>query len=121
MGQSSGLSRYFELARKATGDLIATTIKKKGASVVTPRRPFVHSGRPAKRDSRYRVDCWFNFLVHAAHAAGAWGAAAVSCAGFLGFLDVGHQSFGGEHQARDGSGVLQSETSYLGRVNHTCL
>src|SRR5271154_5820058 len=60
-------------------------------------------------------------LVHAAHAAGAWGAAAVSCAGFLGFLNVGHQSFGGEHEARDGSGVLQSETSYLGRVNHACL
>jgi two-component system, LytTR family, response regulator len=60
-------------------------------------------------------------LVHAAHAAGARGAAAVSCAGFLRFLDVGHQSFGGEHEARDGSGVLQSETSNLGRVDHACL
>src|ERR1700733_9838977 len=60
-------------------------------------------------------------LVHGAHAAGAWGAAAVSCASFLGFLDVGHQSFGGEHEARDGSGVLQSETGYFGRVNHACL
>ena len=46
---------------------------------------------------RYRFNCCVNFLVHAAHAACAWGAAAVGCAGFLGFLDVGHQSFGGEH------------------------
>src|SRR5260370_5379934 len=60
-------------------------------------------------------------LENSAHAASAWGAAAVSCAGFLGFLDVGHQSFGGEHQARDGSGVLQREASDFGRIDHACL
>jgi hypothetical protein len=37
------------------------------------------------------------------------------------FLDVGDQSFGGEHQAGDGCGVLQSETSDLGRVDHASL
>ncbi len=33
------------------------------------------------------------------------------------FLDFGHQSFGGEHQARDGRGVLQRQTGNLGWVD----
>src|SRR6202046_4191006 len=62
-------------------------------------------------------------LVHAAHtaAAGQPAARSCSCALLFVFLDVGHQSFGGEHQAGYGSSVLQSETSYLGRVDHASL
>ena len=37
------------------------------------------------------------------------------------FLDVGDQSFGGEHQAGDGRGVLQSEASDLGWVDYARL
>ena len=60
-------------------------------------------------------------LVHAAHAAAAGHTAAGARALLLVFLDVRHQSFGGEHQAGDRSGVLQSEASDLGRVDHACL
>ena len=62
-------------------------------------------------------------LVHAAHAATArhTTAAAGASALLIVFLDVCHQSFGGEHQAGDGSGVLQCETSDLGRVNDASL
>ena len=37
------------------------------------------------------------------------------------FLDVGHQSFGGEHQAGDRRGVLQSETGDLGWIDYAGL
>src|SRR5580704_13358345 len=62
-------------------------------------------------------------LVHAAHTAAAGHAAASSrsCALLVVFLDVGHQSFGGQHQAGDRSCVLQSETSYLGWVDYASL
>src|SRR3984885_12565708 len=96
-------------------------VNKKGASVVAPRRPFILMQPSRFAERRLQIQLQRLRLVHAAHAAGAWGAAAVSCAGFLRFLDVCHQSFGGEHEARDGSGVLQSETGYLGRVNHAGL
>ena len=56
-------------------------------------------------------------LVHAAHAARATRTAALRSALLLVFLDVGDQSFGGEHQAGDGSGVLQREAGDLGRVD----
>jgi hypothetical protein len=67
--------------------------KKKGVAVIVPDAlSFVLE--PAESRSLAslgmtdpRLGC---FLVHAAHTASAWGAAAVSCTGFLGFLDVGH-------------------------------
>jgi len=59
-------------------------------------------------------------LVHAAHAAaGATGAGAHGL--LIVFLDFGHQSFGGEHQGGDGSGVLQGEARDLRGVNHAGL
>src|SRR6202161_1500334 len=62
-------------------------------------------------------------LVHAAHTATARHSAttACSCALLVVFFDVGHQSFGGEHQAGDGSGVLQSETRNLGWIDYASL
>ena len=71
--------------------------KEKGASVIAPRRPFILMGSSREAERMLQTKLQRLLLVHAAHAASAWGAAAVSCAGFLGFLDVRHQSFGGEH------------------------
>src|SRR3979411_164188 len=62
-------------------------------------------------------------LVHSAHAA-AWTTAvsACACGGLLVvFPDVGHQSFGGEHQAGNRCGVLEREARDLGRVDNTRL
>src|SRR5215469_1501711 len=57
-------------------------------------------------------------LVHAAHAACARGAGR----GFLFlFLELGHERFRGQHQARDGRCVLQRQTGDLGRVNNAHL
>src|SRR6267143_953244 len=44
-----------------------------------------------------------------------------SCALLVVFLELGHQCFGGEHEAGDGRGVLQREASDLGRVNDASL
>src|SRR5579864_763469 len=81
--------------------------KKKGAPT--------ESGRPGS------ASCSFD-LVHSAHAA-AWAAVtAGSRCGLLGvFLDVGHQGFGGEHQAGNGRGVLESEARDLGWVDNARL
>src|SRR5579864_4185675 len=61
-------------------------------------------------------------LVHSAHAA-AWAAVTTGagCGCLVGFLDVGHQGFGGEHQAGNRSGVLESEARDLGWVDNTRL
>src|ERR1700690_4215064 len=62
------------------------------------------------------------FLVHAAHAATAAGHTAAGASALLVvFLNVGHQSFGGEHQAGDRSGVLESKTRDLGWINDASL
>jgi modification methylase len=53
-------------------------------------------------------------LVHAAHTATAAGHTAASAL-LVVFLDVGHQGFGGEHQAGDRSGVLECEASAFAR------
>src|SRR5258705_7807228 len=78
-------------------------------------RPFgLNSARLRRRPLHWDV------LVHAAHAARAtWTAG--SCALLVVFLELGHQCFGGEHEAGDGSGVLQREASDLGRVNDASL
>src|SRR3979411_2921755 len=58
-------------------------------------------------------------LVHSAHAA-AWTTAVSTCAcrGLLVvFPDVGHQSFGGEHQAGNRCGILEREAGDLGWVD----
>jgi len=65
--------------------------------------------------------CSFD-LVHSAHAAARSAVPTGSCCGLLGvFLDVGHQCFGGEHQAGDGRGVLQSQARDLGWVDNARL
>src|SRR5712692_8608801 len=56
-------------------------------------------------------------LVHAAHAARASGTAAGRCALLVVFLEFGDERFGGEHQARDGSCILQRQAGDLGRVD----
>ena len=75
-------------------------------------------------DSVGTLNCCSTFdLVHPAHAA-AWTAtmSACACSGLLGlFLDVGDQSFGGEHQAGNGRGVLEREARDLGRVDNARL
>src|SRR6266446_3948133 len=78
-------------------------------------RPFgLNSARLRRRPLHWDV------LVHAAHAARAtWTAG--SCALLVVFLELGHQCFGGEHQAGDGRGVLQREASDLGRVDDASL
>src|SRR5208282_3050050 len=61
-------------------------------------------------------------LVHSAHTAATWHSATAARSALLRlFLDVGHQSFGGEHQAGDRSGVLQSEARDLGWVDYARL
>src|SRR5580704_5695786 len=62
-------------------------------------------------------------LVHAAHTAATRHTAAGSrtCALLVVFLDVGHQSFSGEHQTGDRSCVLQSETRNLGWIDYASL
>src|SRR4029077_19584161 len=60
-------------------------------------------------------------LVHAAHAAGATWAARSSSRLLVVFLQLGHQSFRGEHQAGDRRGVLESKAGDLGRVNDPSL
>src|SRR5216684_6755049 len=72
--------------------------------------------RAAREDRPFRIEVTGELvnLVHAAHAACAGG----SGGGCLGvFLDVGDEGFGGEHQARDGSCVLQREAGDLGWVD----
>src|SRR6267378_2198673 len=62
-------------------------------------------------------------LVHSAHAA-AWTTAVSTCAcrGLLVvFPDVGHQSFGGQHQAGNRCGILEGEAGDLGRVDYARL
>src|SRR3984885_15604298 len=81
-------------------------VNKKGASVVAPRRPFILMQPSRFAERRLQIQLQRPRLVKHAHAAGAWGAAAVSCAGFLRFLDVCHQSFGSERAGRDGRGVM---------------
>src|SRR6267378_2515226 len=58
-------------------------------------------------------------LVHAAHAASAGGSGSGSL--LIVFLDVRDEGFGGEHQARDGSCILQREAGDLGWVNNAYL
>src|SRR5258706_7966975 len=61
-------------------------------------------------------------LVHSAHAAAWRSTMSASCCGLLVvFPDVGHQSFGGEHQAGDGCGVLEREARDLGWVDYARL
>src|SRR5208282_6674373 len=68
------------------------------------------------------VEAWDLGLVHPAHAAARHTAtAACTRARLRVFLDVRHQSFGGEHQAGDRSGILQSEARDLGRVDYARL
>src|SRR6266704_972590 len=72
--------------------------------------------RPPKRRVQYERD-----LVHSAHAA-AWATMSTCCGGLLViFPDVGHQSFGGEHQGGNRSGVLEREACDLGRVDNARL
>src|SRR5689334_2232949 len=60
-------------------------------------------------------------LVHAAHAA-AWSTRTAGCCTLLlVFLHFRDESFGGEHQARNGSCVLQRQASDLSRVDDTHL
>src|SRR5207302_4812873 len=57
-------------------------------------------------------------LVHAAHAAARSTRTAAGCRTLLFvFLEFCNERFGGEHQARDGSCVLQRQASDLGRVD----
>src|ERR1700758_1959353 len=81
-----------------------------------------------KRAASFRPPfCWVEFfglagktLVHPAHAAGT--ARTTSSRSLLVvFLEFGHESFRGQHQAGDGRGILQSQTGDLGRVNHAHL
>src|SRR5208283_3290229 len=59
-------------------------------------------------------------LVHSAHAARS--ARTAGCSSLLVvFLQLGHERFRGEHQARNGRRVLQRQTSDLGRVDHASL
>src|SRR5260370_31596422 len=61
-------------------------------------------------------------LVHSAHAAAWRSTMSASCCGLLVvFPDVGHQSFGGEHQAGDRCGVLEGEARDLGWVDYARL
>src|SRR5438270_7516907 len=60
-------------------------------------------------------------LVHSAHTAGATWAAACGCCLLFVFLEFSHERFGGEHQAGDRGGVLQSEAGDLGWVNNASL
>src|SRR5260370_1865009 len=55
-------------------------------------------------------------LVHSAHAARSARTAGRSSL-LVVFLQLGHQRFRGEHQARDGGGVLQRKASDRGRVD----
>src|SRR5579862_4668606 len=66
--------------------------------------------------------CSFD-LVHSVHAAARASAvtAGARCSLLGVFLDVGHQGFGGEHQAGNGRGVLESEAGDLGRVDYARL
>src|ERR1043166_1020965 len=64
-----------------------------------------------------KLACPAPILVHAAHTAGTARASASGSCLLLVFLDFGHQSFGGEHQAGDGVGVLESEAGDFSRVN----
>src|SRR5690606_15534789 len=59
---------------------------------------------------------WADLEVHTAHAAHA--AAVRRCRLFL-LRSLGHHRFGGDHQARDGSGVLQRGAGDLGRIQDT--
>ena len=55
-------------------------------------------------------------LHHAAHAAVVVAVAAVAAAFFL-FRELGDEALGGEEEAGDGRGVLQSTAGHLGRIN----
>src|ERR1700683_320386 len=89
--------------------------KTKGGSVLRPNRPTT-ARKAAALPSNLR-------LVHAAHAATAWHAATgtSASAGLRLFLDVGDEGFGGEHQAGDGRGVLESEAGDFGGVDNARL
>src|SRR6266851_2053028 len=56
-------------------------------------------------------------LVHAAHAAARTSGTAGCRALLVVFLQFGDERFGGEHQARDGSCVLQRQAGDLGGIN----
>src|ERR1035437_7883118 len=64
-----------------------------------------------------RVPTTFGGLVHSAHAA----AAVWHCWFLLLFRNVANQGFGGKHQGRDRTGILQSNAGDLGRVDDTGL
>ena len=57
-------------------------------------------------------------LVHAFHAAAV---AAWHCRCFLLFRQLGDQGFGGQHQGRNRSGILQRGAHDLGRIEHARL
>src|ERR1700684_3593242 len=81
-------------------------------------------GRPGKTGTPtyLATACLFD-LVHSAHAAARASAvtAGSRCSLLVVFLDVGHQGFGGEHQAGDGRGVLESQARDLGWVDYARL
>src|SRR6185369_6365599 len=85
----------------------------------------MHCGQEKRRPENrtafgLRIRASWGSLVHAAHAAGSTRTAG-SCALLLVFLDFGHQSFGGEHQAGYGSSVLQREASDFSGVDNAHL
>src|ERR1700690_753059 len=85
---------------------------KKGAPELPgrPRFPSV---------DRLRATGWC--LVHPAHAAARGHTATAAGCLLLVFLDVGHQRFGGEHQAGNRRGVLQREAGHLGWIDDASL
>src|SRR5712691_3986758 len=58
-------------------------------------------------------------LVHPAHASATMRTGTGSL--LIVFLDVGHQSLGGQHQAGNRRSVLERETGDLGWINHARL
>src|ERR1700736_311891 len=59
-----------------------------------------------------------SFLVHSFHAAAV---PAASWSSLLLFRDLRHQRFGGQHQGRDRTGVLQCRAHHFGRIDHARL
>src|SRR5437762_6114864 len=96
------------------------TMSTPDAKVCQPDSPTI-----AKRAGRgtgppFGVDGGLSWvLVHATHAASAGSTGSSSLRSF--FLELGNKRFGGEHQARDGSCILQRQPGDLCRVDNAHL
>src|SRR5471032_1934955 len=64
---------------------------------------------------------WTRLVVHAAHATHAAAVAATGRRGLFLLGQLGHDAFGREEQAADGSRVLQRGAGHLGRINDASL